>query len=375
MEKIGSAKSSIIAALHELDNELIAQALIKAKNKGLTVQVVTETDYMDEESIRMIQEAGIAVVNDRARGGLMHNKFLVFDKEYVWTGSFNTTYNGANKNNNNAVYIHSKELAGNYDNEFKEMFSDGKFGGESDTTLIHRIVTMPDGTEIMSLFAPENKVDQVVIEKIYEAESQIRFLVFSFTLDDIGQAMIDKARMKVDVKGVFERRGANSKYSEYPRLLEAGLDVRLDANKYICHHKVIIIDDNIVLTGSFNFSKNATEKNDENLLVINNRRIAKKYLEEFERLFEKAAIADKSEIGKELEKNEDRQSIADKVSTGIDINTASAVELQELPGVGQKIALRIIAGRPYSSVQDLRRVKGIGAKTMQKLEPLIIVRE
>lgn len=57
----------------------------------------------------------------------------------------------------------------------------------------------------------------------------------------------------------------------------------------------------------------------------------------------------------------------------IDLNYASAGELQTLPGIGPKTAEAIIAGRPYGSVDDLLRVKGIGEKTLEKLRPLVRV--
>ncbi len=55
----------------------------------------------------------------------------------------------------------------------------------------------------------------------------------------------------------------------------------------------------------------------------------------------------------------------------VDINHASVVELETLPGVGPAMAARIIAGRPYSKVEDLKRVKGIGDKTLEKLQPFV----
>jgi len=65
--------------------------------------------------------------------------------------------------------------------------------------------------------------------------------------------------------------------------------VRLDGNPRNMHHKVILIDDNIVIFGSYNFTANAEMKNDENLLVIHNAEIANQFLEEFKRIFDAAA--------------------------------------------------------------------------------------
>lgn len=289
VKKLLAAEKSIDAALHELDSYIIADALVRARENGVTVRVVTETDYMEEESIETLIEAGIPVVNDDGRSGLMHNKFIVVDSQYVWTGSFNTTFNGANKNNNNAVYIHSPKLAENFMMEFNEMFTGKEFGGRSDESIKHEVIQFGDSTELISLFSPENDVDEYIISEIAKADTQIRFMAFSFTHDGIGDAMIAKTENGVDVKGVFEARGTGTQYSEYGKMKDAGLDVRLDANKYICHHKVIVIDDDTTILGSFNFSQNATETNDENLLIIrNNKRIATKFLEEFDRLFSAA---------------------------------------------------------------------------------------
>ena len=108
----------------------------------------TEYDYVEEASVEDLLAAGIRVVTDADRSGLMHNKFLVVDGRYVWTGSFNTTDNGAYKNNNNAIWIDSPELAANFTTEFTEMFIAEQFGVRSPTSLPHPVVTMPDGTKI-----------------------------------------------------------------------------------------------------------------------------------------------------------------------------------------------------------------------------------
>ena len=84
--------------------------------------------------------------------------------------------------------------------------------------------------------------------------------------------------------GVFEDRQVDQ-YSEFEAMKAAGLPVVLDKNRGSMHHKVIVIDEETVITGSYNFSKNAEKRNDENLLIIKgNREIAAAYLAEFEKI-------------------------------------------------------------------------------------------
>jgi phosphatidylserine/phosphatidylglycerophosphate/cardiolipin synthase-like enzyme len=76
--------------------------------------------------------------------------------------------------------------------------------------------------------------------------------------------------------------------TEYKRLLSGGVEVRLDGNPDNLHHKVIVIDEKIVVTGSYNLSANAELRNDENTLILQSAEIAALYLEEFERVFGEA---------------------------------------------------------------------------------------
>ncbi|MDH4127942.1 MAG: phospholipase D-like domain-containing protein [Spirochaetota bacterium] len=285
---IRSAKKQIYAALHELDSKIITDALLEAHRNKVEVKIVTEDSYNQEESILQLKKEGIPIVDDAnaaAGNRLMHNKFIVIDGEWVWTGSFNTTYNGSYKNDNNAILIHSKELAENYLDEFKEMFFDKSFGIKSPKSIKYGLIRFSDGTTIKTLFAPENKVANALISEINKAKQSIYFLAFSFTHNKMGDAMIKKHLNAVKIMGVFEKR-QNSKHSEYHRMIEAGIQtIKTDDNKYNMHHKVIIIDERITITGSFNFSNNADKKNDENVLIIDSPRIAKIYLNEFNRIY------------------------------------------------------------------------------------------
>jgi len=84
---------------------------------------------------------------------------------------------------------------------------------------------------------------------------------------------------------VLERHGAYSRESEFVKMRVEGLAVRLDTNRNQMHHKVIVIDERLVMTGSYNFSKSANRKNDENLNTLDDPDIARQYLMEFKRIY------------------------------------------------------------------------------------------
>lgn len=281
---IEKAKRSIDIAAYEFDLENVAQALSRAKERGVKVRMVTDTDNLDLPAVQMLSQAGIHVAQDK-RQPIMHNKFVVIDGETVWTGSWNLTVNCTYRNNNNAIAIRSPALAENYTTEFEEMFAKGAFGPNSPARTPHPKLTI-DGTQVENYFAPEDKVGEKVIAQVRQAQKSIRFLAFSFTHDGIGQALMEKFKAGMKVQGVFEKRQADEKYSEFGPMRDMGMDVLTDGNPYIMHHKVFIIDDQTVILGSFNFSRNADESNDENVLIIRNSDVAAAYQAEFERVYQ-----------------------------------------------------------------------------------------
>ncbi len=279
--RLTDAVEQIDAALYHLDSAPIADAFIKAHRRGLQVRIITETDNIDEEAIDRLQKAGIPVTDDRNPDSLMHHKFIVIDRRYVWTGSYNTTYNGAYKNNNNVILIDSVPLAHNFTQEFRELLLNAQVENPSGGS----VVKLSDGTQISTYFSPINNTIPPLLKEIQSAKKSIHFMAFSFTHDRLGDAMLERFKSKVDVRGVFEKRQNDDQYSEYKDMKKAGVPVVLDKNNGTMHHKVIVIDGETVITGSYNFSKNAETRNRENLLIIKgNSEIAEAYLAEFERV-------------------------------------------------------------------------------------------
>ena len=281
---IDGARLSVDIAAYDFDLWSLREALMAAQRRGVTVRMVTDSDNIENEEVQELKDAGIPLLGDR-REGLMHDKFVVIDRLEVWGGSMNYTVNDAYKNNNNLIRIRSSRLADNYTTEFEEMFVDDQFGPRSPTNTPYPSLSV-EGTPLEIYFSPDDGVTDHLVELIQSAQQSIHFLAYSFTSDDIADAMLERARSGIQVAGVFEENQVKSnRGDEYNRLRSAGLDVRLDGNPRNMHHKVIVIDGQIVVTGSYNFSASAENNNDENTLVIFNAQIASQFEGEFKRVF------------------------------------------------------------------------------------------
>jgi phosphatidylserine/phosphatidylglycerophosphate/cardiolipin synthase-like enzyme len=146
-----------------------------------------------------------------------------------------------------------------------------------------------EGDSVQNCFSPKGKCANLVVDTIdRDARKSIKFLAFSFTHDGIGKAMLDKFKAGVAVEGVFETTGSQTPFSEYGKLKKAGVPVYTDGNPWVMHHKVIVVDDRVVIAGSFNFSASANDENDENLLVIDDPKVAALFSGEFDRVLAQA---------------------------------------------------------------------------------------
>jgi phosphatidylserine/phosphatidylglycerophosphate/cardiolipin synthase-like enzyme len=281
---IDQARVSVDVAIYDLNLWSIRDALISAHRRGVTVRMVTESDNMDEQEIQELKDAGIEVLGDRQEG-LMHDKFVVIDRSEVWTGSMNFSLGGGYLDNNNLIRVQSTKLAEDYWLEFEQMFLDDKFGQSKTARSPNPIFSLNDSL-VEVYFSPQDGTLEHILKVVNSAQESIYFLAYSFTSDELADAMIEQAKSGVAVRGVFDKDQYHSNQgTEFDNLLDAGLDVRLDGNSRLMHDKVIIIDQQIVITGSYNFSNNAEKNNDENTLIIHNPGIAAAYMEEFQKIY------------------------------------------------------------------------------------------
>ena len=281
-DDILSAQLSVDIVAYDLDSDPIIDALIQQEENGIPVRVVVDNQHTPEFSINRLRRNGISVIEDK-RQAFMHNKYVVIDNRFVWTGSMNFSSNGVYCNNNHVVRFDSPKLAENYGLETDEMYIDQEFGPRSPENTDNRLTIA--GVEIENYFSAEQEVAPVLARLIARADIEVLVMSFSFTNEDIGEALIERAEDGVSVRGVMEKTQAGSTFSYYNDFRRANIDnlqVLEDGNSRVMHHKVLIIDRSITVIGSFNFSNNANESNDENVVIIYDEEFAQPFIEEFE---------------------------------------------------------------------------------------------
>jgi phosphatidylserine/phosphatidylglycerophosphate/cardiolipin synthase-like enzyme len=287
VQAIEAARLSVDVAAYSITLNSFRNALIQAHRRGVNVRIVMESDNMDRSDVQKLLEAGIPIVGDYQRG-LMHNKFVVIDRSEVWLGSMNFTDSGTYEDNNNMIRIRSTKIAENYAVEFAEMFESGSFGPNVIAQTPHPTVII-DGTRVDTYFSPDDGVLNAIYPLLENARESIYFLAFSFTSNELGAIVREKAKEGLIVRGVMEEEQIKSNSgTEFDPFRQAGLDVRADGNAGQMHHKVFILDGSIVVLGSYNFSRSAEEKNDENVVILYDRRIAAFFMQEFQRIYAEA---------------------------------------------------------------------------------------
>lgn len=119
-------------------------------------------------------------------------------------------------------------------------------------------------------FSPESSALQLVLGTIGDARQSIRLMGYSFTSPEVVKALTDAKRRGVDVKVVLDEKGNSSKASVAAMnlLVNADIPVRTVNRFKIMHDKVLIVDNQTVEVGSFNYSRAAARSNSENALVV-----------------------------------------------------------------------------------------------------------
>lgn len=188
----------------------------------------------------------------------MHNKFIVVDTITVITGSANWTRDGLCEQANHLVVLHHPGVVKAYAREFEEMFVHRRFGNRG----MDRPYRFGDTLEVW--FSPDMEVPALLEKHIRSTRETLQILALTLTDDRLARAVMEARNRGVFVEVLAE--GNEPEGSDLSRLSRA-VRVCRDRDPALFHHKAMRMD-RWLLFGSYNFSRSAATRNDENLVLI-----------------------------------------------------------------------------------------------------------
>jgi phosphatidylserine/phosphatidylglycerophosphate/cardiolipin synthase-like enzyme len=315
VEFVSEATETLDIAVQEIDSHPIAEAVIAKKRQGVTVRILLNRSYLEEDSrhkpspslttipalvadergeykvnrdiFAALQRCGVEMRIDlNPDDRIFHHKFVLRDvrlnrdgkpergrKPGLLTGSANFTDTDCHMNLNNLFVFRHAGLEKDFAEEFREAWA-GEFGrgrlGKPPNT--HNL----GGVPVKVLFAPDHGPESEVIKQMLKCPKggTIDFAMFTFTGSSaIDDAMAVLAGADRTVRGIIDRRQGREDWAASRWLQESGVDVRVPIQQgksgiRKLHHKLAVIDGSTVVGGSFNYSEPATLYNDEALLVL-----------------------------------------------------------------------------------------------------------
>jgi len=292
---INAANKSVDMALFGYDNiPEVKTALINAMDRGVYIRLVYDENndkikYYEhtEDLAKTVNESrNDKSLNVKETNMLMHNKFIVFDNQKVLTGSMNFSRTGLSGfNSNSMLLINSKEIAQKYTDEFEQMFS-RKFHNNK--------ISVPNNkfkigeTYVSIFFSPQDKIiNTQIIPLIDNAQKYIYIPAFIITHKELSEALINAKDRGIDVKIIIDATNPDGRGSQIKNLRQNKIMVKTENYAGKMHSKTIIIDDKYLITGSMNFSNSGENKNDENVVILEDIRLANYYKGYFEYIWKK----------------------------------------------------------------------------------------
>lgn len=304
LDSLNNASSTVDLAIYDFNRDSIRDALLAAKQRGVTVRVVSDDEarHFNETYLPYydaLAAAGIPIVDDERENSIMHNKYFIIDSRYVWTGSTNMTNNGFTLNHNNGLLFDDSGLAALYQADFNQMFENGNFSVTKTpaTTTSHTY----NGIPLELYFSPEDGGMAALIDEVNNATSSIEFSIFFFTDDALRDALIARAEAGVKIRGLWDQLGGSSPFSDDAALCAAGIPIKLEDFTGKMHNKYMVLDANTangrVVTGSMNWTSSGDGSNDENTLIIHDPATAQAYNQAFWQLYNALSPETECDIG------------------------------------------------------------------------------
>eukprot|EP00811_Abedinium_folium_P035020 NODE_7851_length_1544_cov_12.352152.p1 GENE.NODE_7851_length_1544_cov_12.352152~~NODE_7851_length_1544_cov_12.352152.p1 ORF type:complete len:379 (-),score=88.71 NODE_7851_length_1544_cov_12.352152:317-1453(-) len=283
----GATKSLDVAVFSVTKDELTG-ALITARSRGVSVRIITDDEQMNHPGcdVADLRKAGIEVRTDSSKKLHMHHKFVLIDGEALVNGSFNWTSAAVNRNDENVVISRSTALAHRFAEEFERLWDE--FGAGSGSSASKAGTASFDG-DVAALFFPSSANNLELMQgELMSAQHSIDVAVFTLTHDGLCDALLRQHEAGVSVRVVTDHRQSLCAGADARRLRDAGINVRIAPNFHTMHHKFAVLDGKTVMNGSFNWTVQAANGNQENVIIYRRApALAELFTGEFERMWVK----------------------------------------------------------------------------------------
>ncbi|OHD65995.1 MAG: hypothetical protein A2096_01505 [Spirochaetes bacterium GWF1_41_5] len=292
MRFLDTASNTVYAAWHELDLVSVAEKLADLKNRGVQIELLLEKNYLEDSdnlaALQVLQKNRIKYRADSRNSGLMHSKYTIVDKKRVYTGSVNITEHCNFFHYNDNLWLEDEKTAAHYFNDYLRLTVPQ---AARDSGIFNSSGFKLDDAEISIYFSPYDKPARFMNEAVYSARQSINFTVFVFSSEQIAGAVLNRDYNGIKVRGICDNSFASASWPYVPvndlRKRGRSLEIKYDHEEAKVHHKFMVIDSDTVITGSFNFSRNAEINNNENMLIIKSAKLAALYNARFEYLWKR----------------------------------------------------------------------------------------
>ena len=197
-------------------------------------------------------------------------------------------------------------------------------------------------------FSLSDNPQKTIIKNINQAEAFINIAMYIFTDREIALPLVKAHERGVKIRVYLDKEQVEYKYSQSRFLVQKGIKTRISTNNYIMHHKFAIIDNRLLLTGSYNWTFSANNRNDENLMVIDDPEIIEIFQNQFINLWTNKYSLERTQQLYKIAKIDFLPTSPTSAKTEdklININSASQDELTSILRISEPLAWKIIALR------------------------------
>ena len=264
---IKDALYSLDICVYSINDPDIINALTNRAENGVRVRICTDNAYpLLLDKVKIVYDSQ----------GLMHNKYMIADSSKVWFGSTNLTQTSLEEHENNIIISHDKDLILTFQQNFDQCLS-GLF----------KTSRKGMGSQLIR-FSPEENCFEFILDELSHAKRSVYIAMFAFSdnriahylkvLSSKGVQIFVLADKDWNLSSVYSDTDEMSKYSR----------VRLDVSDALLHEKFIIIDENVLLTGSYNYTASAQSRNDEFVFKTKDVTIVNEFTRHFLSLWEES---------------------------------------------------------------------------------------